>query len=285
MGMDRRAKGYYDVKNGRSPEYDVVALYQNPCRCWSLGLFYLQFPDRAQYNFMLSLTGIGWTENYGTNVVRTILEPPGLGRKDYRGLHRLDPTDGRRLFNLNPAQGLRPDEQISPHECLWFGGSLDYGAAVWPGAEPCFDAGSRPLAASPTGQSLSRGGDFRRAVEACRQEVWEHPSARSYLYLTYVSGTRCLCGVAHKSDYWVGMEHLYLNLTSGSPEELLDPPNVLARMAKEMIQAATRSRPTSRPSWQPGSIRLWLQWYGRNRLHGEKRPDGWWFSVPAEWPW
>jgi LPS-assembly protein len=69
------AKGYYDVKNGKSPEYDVVALYQNPCKCWSLGLYYLQFPDRAQYNFMLSLTGIGWTESVGTDVVRSILSP------------------------------------------------------------------------------------------------------------------------------------------------------------------------------------------------------------------
>jgi LPS-assembly protein len=75
------AKGYYDIKNGRSPEYDLVALYQNPCKCWSLGLFYLQFPDRAQYNFMLSLTGIGWTENYGTNVVKTILSPLTWGEK------------------------------------------------------------------------------------------------------------------------------------------------------------------------------------------------------------
>ena len=75
------AKGYYDVKNGKSPEYDVVALYQNPCKCWSLGLFYLQFPDRAQYNFMLSLTGIGWTENYGTAVVRSILSPLLIGEK------------------------------------------------------------------------------------------------------------------------------------------------------------------------------------------------------------
>ncbi len=75
------AKGYYDVKNGRSPEYDAVALYQNPCKCWSLGLFYLQFPDRAQYNFMLSLTGIGWTENYGTAVVRSILSPLLYGEK------------------------------------------------------------------------------------------------------------------------------------------------------------------------------------------------------------
>jgi len=75
------AKGYYDINNRTSPEYDVVALYQNPCKCWSLGLFYLQFPDRAQYNFMLSLTGIGWSENYGTNVVKQILSPLTWGEK------------------------------------------------------------------------------------------------------------------------------------------------------------------------------------------------------------
>jgi LPS-assembly protein len=75
------AKAYYDVKNGRSPEYDVVGLYQNPCKCWSLGLYYLQFPDRAQYNFMLSLTGIGWTETFGTAVIRNILSPLLIGEK------------------------------------------------------------------------------------------------------------------------------------------------------------------------------------------------------------
>jgi LPS-assembly protein len=69
------AKAYYDVKNGRSPELDAVALYQNPCRCWSVGLYYLKFPDREQYSFMLSLTGIGWTESTGTHVMRTLLSP------------------------------------------------------------------------------------------------------------------------------------------------------------------------------------------------------------------
>lgn len=75
------AKGYYDVKNGRSPEYDVVALYQNPCKCWSLGLYYLQFPDRQQYNFMFSMTGIGWTENFGTTVLRSVLGPLLVGER------------------------------------------------------------------------------------------------------------------------------------------------------------------------------------------------------------
>ena len=75
------AKSYYDVKNGRSPELDVVALYQNPCKCWSVGLYYLQFPDRSQYSFMFNLTGIGWTENYGTAVLRSILSPLLYGER------------------------------------------------------------------------------------------------------------------------------------------------------------------------------------------------------------
>ena len=75
------ARGYYDVKNGRSPEYDLVGMYQNPCKCWSLGMWYLQFPDRVQYNVVLSLTGIGWTENFGTAVLRTILSPIMIGER------------------------------------------------------------------------------------------------------------------------------------------------------------------------------------------------------------
>jgi LPS-assembly protein len=74
-------KAYYDTKSGTLPEVDIVALYQNPCKCWSLGLYFLQFPDRAQYNFMLNLTGIGWTENFGTEVLRSILSPLLIGEK------------------------------------------------------------------------------------------------------------------------------------------------------------------------------------------------------------
>ncbi|QPD04602.1 MAG: hypothetical protein Nkreftii_002376 [Candidatus Nitrospira kreftii] len=69
------AKAYYDVKNGRSPELDAVALYQNPCKCWSIGFYYLKFPDREQYSAMLSLTGIGWTDSAGTALMRTLLSP------------------------------------------------------------------------------------------------------------------------------------------------------------------------------------------------------------------
>lgn len=81
QGWTVGARGYYDVKNGRSPEYDVVGMYQNPCKCWSLGMWYLQFPDRVQYNVVLSLTGIGWTENFGTAVLKTILSPIMIGER------------------------------------------------------------------------------------------------------------------------------------------------------------------------------------------------------------
>ncbi|MGH7205730.1 MAG: LPS-assembly protein LptD [Nitrospiraceae bacterium] len=81
LGWTLGAKTYYDVKDGKSPEWDLVGLYQNPCKCWSLGIYYLQFPDRVQYNFMVSLTGVGWTENFGTAVMRSILEPLLIGER------------------------------------------------------------------------------------------------------------------------------------------------------------------------------------------------------------
>ena len=113
------AKGYYDVKNGRSPEYDVVGLYQNPCKCWSLGVYYLQFPDRAQYNFMLSLTGIGWTESFGTAVVRSILGPLLIGRKVCRGLCREDRMGGRNRTYLSQGWTGVDGNQMVWKECSW----------------------------------------------------------------------------------------------------------------------------------------------------------------------
>jgi LPS-assembly protein len=81
QGWTVGARGYYDVKNGKSPEFDLVGMYQNPCKCWALGMWYLQFPDRVQYNVVLSLTGIGWTENFGTAVLKTILSPIMIGER------------------------------------------------------------------------------------------------------------------------------------------------------------------------------------------------------------
>ncbi|MDE3225613.1 MAG: LPS-assembly protein LptD, partial [Nitrospirota bacterium] len=82
-GWTLGAQTYYDMKSGQRPETDIVGVYQNPCKCWSLGLFYIQFPDRVQYNFLISLTGIGATEGYGTQLMRAILNPL---LKDERGV-------------------------------------------------------------------------------------------------------------------------------------------------------------------------------------------------------
>lgn len=81
FGWTVGARSYYDLKNGGSPETDVVALYQNPCKCWTVGFYYLKFPDRTNYNFMISLTGLGATDSFGTQVVRSILSPILFGEK------------------------------------------------------------------------------------------------------------------------------------------------------------------------------------------------------------
>ena len=130
-------------------------------------------------------------------------------------------------------------------------------------------------------------GDYRRAVEACRQEVQEHPSARSYLYLTYVyQALDAYVESLAKADQWVAMEHLYLNLSSGGPEELLDPPNVLARMAKEMIQASARQQAdvTSELATRLDPSAVAVVWPQQTAWRKAK-PGGWWFTVPPEWAW
>jgi hypothetical protein len=130
-------------------------------------------------------------------------------------------------------------------------------------------------------------GDFRRAVEACRQEVQEHPSVRSYLYLTYVyHALDAYVEALAKADQWVAMEHLSLNLSSGGTDELLDPPNVLARMAKEMIQAAARQQAdvTSELATRLDPAVVAVVWPQQTAWRKAK-PDGWWFTVPPEWAW
>lgn len=75
LGWTIGAKSYYDIRTGNSPELDLVGVYQNPCKCWSLGLYYIKFQDRMQYNFLLSLTGLGGTESLGTEIIKSILSP------------------------------------------------------------------------------------------------------------------------------------------------------------------------------------------------------------------
>jgi LPS-assembly protein len=104
FGLTFGAKSYYDVEHGGSPETDIVALYRNPCQCWSLGLYYIRFPDRVQYNFMLTLTGIGTTENFGTQIMKYLLQPLLVGE---RALPWPSPY-GQRMTTATPSTGIQP---------------------------------------------------------------------------------------------------------------------------------------------------------------------------------
>ena len=105
FGLIFGAKSYYDLKTGTSPETDVVALYRNPCQCWSVGVYYIRFPDREQYNFMVSLTGIGATENFGTYIMKYILGPLVVGE---RGLPWPSPYGSRTTPVITPEEIERP---------------------------------------------------------------------------------------------------------------------------------------------------------------------------------
>jgi hypothetical protein len=179
---------------------------------------------------------------------------------------------------------------MSPIDRVNTGWSVGCAAAVVLCLASC---GTVPTPASTSPTNLHRAkvflaaGDFRRAVEACRREVQDQPSARSYLYLTYVyQALDAYVESLARGDQWVAMEHLSLNLSSGGVEELLDPPNVLARMAKEMIQAAARQQAdvTAEQATRLDPSVVAVVWPQQTAWRKAK-PEGWWFTVPPEWPW
>lgn len=88
LGLTLGTRWYHDVETGETSEWDVVGLYQNPCRCFSLGLYYQEFPDRTQFDFLVSLTGLWGTQSEGTSLMQSILGPLMANEKgvpwDYR---------------------------------------------------------------------------------------------------------------------------------------------------------------------------------------------------------
>ena len=130
-------------------------------------------------------------------------------------------------------------------------------------------------------------GDYRRALEACQREVAEAPSVQSYVYMTYVY--QAIGGYLEhlsKADKWVAVEHLYLNLAGGDVQSLLDPPDVLARIAKEIIQGGAQKQ-----SDVNAAMAARLDVETTNRLWKEQtawraaRSDNWWAGVPESWGW
>lgn len=159
----------------------------------------------------------------------------------------------------------------------------------------CIGLGSAhtALAAEGTRDHLKRAkiflaaGDYRRALEACQKEVEEAPSAASYVYLTYV--LQAIDGYLDHlatTDRWVGVEQLYWNLISQGPQDLTDPPDVLARIAKEIIQESSRKQSdvTAAMAARLDASEVARLWKQQTAWRNE-RPVGWWAGVPAEWGW
>ncbi|MBI5410768.1 MAG: hypothetical protein HZA21_02125 [Nitrospirae bacterium] len=150
-----------------------------------------------------------------------------------------------------------------------------------------------PASSEKTSDHLKRAkvflaaGDYRRALESCQREVDEAPSAESYVYLTYVY--HAIDGYLEslaKADRWVGVEHLYLNLAIRDAQDLVDPPDVLARIAKEIIQGSVQRQADVSAAMaarldSAAVERLWKQ----QTAWRKAKPDGWWAGVPEEWGW
>ncbi len=130
-------------------------------------------------------------------------------------------------------------------------------------------------------------GDYRRAVEACQRNIDRNPSVEAYVYLAYVyQATDGYLSYLAKQEDYVKVEQLSLNLTAREVIDIIDPPNVMARMAQELIHEGLRQQfdITSSMANRLNRARtdeLWLQ----QSAWRKSQPDSWWSGVPKEWPW
>ena len=130
-------------------------------------------------------------------------------------------------------------------------------------------------------------GDYRRAVEACQLYLDHYPSVEGYVYLAYVYETiEGYLDALTKKDQWVKVGQLSLNLTARAMLDLIDPPNVLPRMAREIIGEGIRQQfdVTASMANRLNKVRteeLWAQ----QTAWREAQPDRWWAGVPQAWGW
>ena len=132
-----------------------------------------------------------------------------------------------------------------------------------------------------------KAGDYRRAVEACQEHIDRHPSVEAYVYLAYVyeALNGYLDYLVKKEDY-VKVEQLSLNLTARAVIDLIDPPNVMPRMAQELIGEGIRQQfdITAGMANRLNRARtdeLWLE----QKVWREAHPDSWWHGIPPAWDW
>jgi len=150
------------------------------------------------------------------------------------------------------------------------------------GTEPIQMASSSSLARV---EIFLQAGDYRRAVEACQRHIDHNPSVEAYVYLAYVYQAidGYLAYLAKQEDY-VKVEQLSLNLTAREMIDIIDPPNVMARMAQELIHEGLRQQFDITASManrlnKARTEELWIQ----QAAWRESHPDSWWAGVPELW--
>ena len=130
-------------------------------------------------------------------------------------------------------------------------------------------------------------GDYRRAVEACQRHLDEYPSVEGYVYLAYVyQSIEGYLEYLSKKDEWVKVGQLSLNLGGREVIDLIDPPNVLSRMAREIIHEGIRQQFDVTAAManrldKDRTDQLWTQQTAWREAH----PDSWWAGVPEPWGW
>ncbi|WP_454061961.1 hypothetical protein [Candidatus Nitrospira salsa] len=130
-------------------------------------------------------------------------------------------------------------------------------------------------------------GDYRRAVEACQKYLDEVPSVEGYVYLAYVyEAIEGYLADLQKRDDWVKVGQVALNLTSRKLIDIIDPPNVMPRMAREMIHEGLRQQfdITSAMANRLDSKHTEKMWIQQNAWR-EAHPGDWWSGVPEKWDW
>lgn len=130
-------------------------------------------------------------------------------------------------------------------------------------------------------------GDYRRAVEACQLNIDQNPSVESYVYLIYVY--EAINGYIEwlaKQDNWNAVGRLAISMVNRGTMDLVDPPDMLSRMAKEILQDGIRQQfdIVSGMANRLDKSRVDEMWTERKAwetLH----PTNWWATVPPSWKW
>ncbi|MEO5956305.1 MAG: hypothetical protein ABIR36_11535 [Nitrospiraceae bacterium] len=164
------------------------------------------------------------------------------------------------------------------------------GLVLMLGGGPAFAEPAAAVAGSPRTSLMKANiymvaGDYRRALEACQKEIDNAPSVEAYIHVTYVfHAIDAYLDHLSKEERWNTVEQLHLNLAYKDPQDLIDPPGGLARMAKEMIQTSVRQQADVSAAMatrlnKRESDRLWqqqTQWRAAN-------PQTWWTGMPDAW--